>query len=132
MKFSYLDSIALSDVPVLSAEGLADAVVARVDAGQRVLALFGLPEARGVGLFCLLADESHRLTAMRTTPLNAFDSMTPRCPQVHLFERELFEQWNIRPEGHPAQARALLSAAERRDGDPARPRANPVLPNFGQ
>lgn len=38
---------------------------------------------------------------MRTTPLNAFDSMTPRCPQVHLFERELFEQWNIRPEGHP-------------------------------
>ena len=101
MKFSYLDSIALSDVPVLSAEGLADAVVARVDAGQRVLALFGLPEARGVGLFCLLADESHRLTAMRTTPLNAFDSMTPRCPQVHLFERELFEQWNIRPEGHP-------------------------------
>jgi Ni,Fe-hydrogenase III large subunit len=27
--------------------------------------------------------------------------MTPLCPQVHLFEREIAEQFGLRPEGHP-------------------------------
>src|SRR3954471_13635416 len=27
--------------------------------------------------------------------------MTPRCPEVHLFEREIAEQCGLRPEGHP-------------------------------
>ncbi len=102
MNFSHLDSIALADVPVLSAEALAENVIAGVKAGRRVLALFGLPEEQGVGLFCLLADDAaHTLSALRTPPLTTFRSMTPDCPQVHLFERELFEQWQIRPEGHP-------------------------------
>jgi Ni,Fe-hydrogenase III large subunit len=28
-------------------------------------------------------------------------SLTPRCPQVHLFEREIAEQYGVRPVGHP-------------------------------
>jgi Ni,Fe-hydrogenase III large subunit len=28
-------------------------------------------------------------------------SLTPECPAAHLFEREIAEQWNITPEGHP-------------------------------
>ena len=27
--------------------------------------------------------------------------MTPECPEAHLFERELAEQFGLRPEGHP-------------------------------
>ena len=30
-----------------------------------------------------------------------FSSMTPACPEVHLFEREIAEQWGVVPEGHP-------------------------------
>ena len=30
-----------------------------------------------------------------------FPSLTPDCPQVHLFEREIAEQYGVRPEGHP-------------------------------
>jgi Ni,Fe-hydrogenase III large subunit len=30
-----------------------------------------------------------------------YPSLTPACPQVHLFERELAEQFGIRPIGHP-------------------------------
>ena len=30
-----------------------------------------------------------------------FPSMTPECPQVHLFEREIAEQWGVVPKGHP-------------------------------
>jgi Ni,Fe-hydrogenase III large subunit len=32
---------------------------------------------------------------------SAFPSITPECAQVHLFEREIAEQWGLRPEGHP-------------------------------
>ena len=53
MEFGYTASIDLNDVPVLSAEELTTSVVASVQAGRRVLALFGLPEedGSGVGLF---------------------------------------------------------------------------------
>ena len=27
--------------------------------------------------------------------------MTAECPEVHLFEREIAEQWGVVPEGHP-------------------------------
>jgi len=30
-----------------------------------------------------------------------YSSLTPQCSQAHYFERELFEQWGIRPNGHP-------------------------------
>jgi Ni,Fe-hydrogenase III large subunit len=32
---------------------------------------------------------------------DAYPALTPDCPQAHLFEREIAEQWGIRPEGHP-------------------------------
>ena len=32
---------------------------------------------------------------------DAYPSLTPDCPQAERFEREIAEQWSIRPEGHP-------------------------------
>ena len=133
MDFGYTASIALNDIPVLSAGELTTSVFAAVQAGRRVLALFGLPEEdnSGVGLFCLLADDAtHTLSALRTEPLSAYDSMTPQCPQVHLFERELFEQWQIRPEGHP-WLKPVRYSGSRRIRAP-RPRRNALLPDNRQ
>jgi Ni,Fe-hydrogenase III large subunit len=31
----------------------------------------------------------------------SFDSLTPDCPQAHLFEREIAEQYGVHPDGHP-------------------------------
>ena len=36
-----------------------------------------------------------------TLDSDRFPSLTPDCPQVHLFEREIAEQCGVRPEGHP-------------------------------
>jgi Ni,Fe-hydrogenase III large subunit len=71
--------------------------------GQRVAALFGAPAGARVELFAVLADdEAGELRAARTQlPGEAFESMTPGCPEVHLFEREIAEQWGVRPLGHP-------------------------------
>ncbi len=40
-------------------------------------------------------------SAMTTLESDRFPSMTPDCPQVHLFEREIAEQYGVRPDGHP-------------------------------
>jgi Ni,Fe-hydrogenase III large subunit/Ni,Fe-hydrogenase III component G len=89
----------------LSWEQFRAGVVDGVASGQRVAALFG-NAAEGAGhvdLYAVLADSARGLLRVgRTTlPDDHFPSMTPDCPQVHLFEREIAEQFGIRPEGHP-------------------------------
>jgi Ni,Fe-hydrogenase III large subunit len=73
--------------------------------GQRVAALFGDdPGSNGtVDLYAVLADNTRSLLRVGKTTLDSdrFPSMTADCPQVHLFERELAEQYGVRPEGHP-------------------------------
>ncbi|MFH0879287.1 MAG: NADH-quinone oxidoreductase subunit C, partial [Lentisphaerota bacterium] len=73
-------------------------------AGQRAAAFFGVEaENDATDLFLVLADDStNRLEVARTRlEGGAFDSLTPECPQLHLFEREIAEQFGLRPEGHP-------------------------------
>ena len=41
------------------------------------------------------------MSATTTLDSDRFPSLTPDCPQVHLFEREIAEQYGVRPEGHP-------------------------------
>ncbi len=73
--------------------------------GQRVAALFGDAPATGecVDLYVVLADGARGRLGVAATALESdrYPSMTPDCPQVHLFERELAEQYGVRPEGHP-------------------------------
>jgi Ni,Fe-hydrogenase III large subunit len=56
-----------------------------------------------VDLYAVLADASHALLHAGKTRLDSdsFPSLTPHCPQVHLFEREIAEQFGVRPEWHP-------------------------------
>ena len=104
-EFDYREAVALNEVPVLTAEALGERILEHVRDGWRVLAYFGLPEAGGdgaAGLCCVLAqDAEQRLAAARTAPLPAFPSLAEACPQVELFEREIYEEWGILPEGHP-------------------------------
>ena len=60
-------------------------------------------EPTGVELYAVLADERHGLLRVGKTTLDSdrFPSLTPDCPQVHLFEREIAEQYGVCPEGHP-------------------------------
>lgn len=116
--FEYRQAVALDSLPILDAAGLGARILDAVDNGWRVLALFALPEpgraaaAAGecgdpklrpeAGLCCVLAhDAERRLAAARTAPLAAFPSLAEACPQVQLFEREIYEEWGILPEGHP-------------------------------
>jgi Ni,Fe-hydrogenase III large subunit len=78
-------------------------LVAAVKQGQRVAAMLALPNPHGVRLLAVVADDVHNELhlAMSSTVAETYPSMTPKCPQVHLFEREIAEQYGVRPEGHP-------------------------------
>jgi Ni,Fe-hydrogenase III large subunit len=92
-------------VPQLSFADFRGSIVDAVSGGQRVAALFGdVPDSTGnVDLYAVLADSTRALLRVGKATLDAdhFPSLTPDCPQVHLFERELAEQYGVRPEGHP-------------------------------
>jgi Ni,Fe-hydrogenase III large subunit len=92
-------------VPELPFPDFRHALLEAVGAGQRVAALFGDAQSPGGGLdlYAVLADHSRALLRVAKTPLTGdrFPSLTPDCPQVHLFEREVAEQFGVRPEGHP-------------------------------
>jgi Ni,Fe-hydrogenase III large subunit len=94
-----------ADVPCLSTAEFFGAIEEGVGDGARVAALFGDAEAGGreVSLYAILADEARSMLRVGRCRVEGerFPSLTPRCPQAHLFEREIAEQFGLVPEGHP-------------------------------
>jgi Ni,Fe-hydrogenase III large subunit len=77
-------------------------VIAAPAGGRRVAALFGIPRGQGVDVLAVLAADAEGVLEVAASDAPAsFASMTPECPEVHLFERELAEQHGLQPEGHP-------------------------------
>ncbi|MEN6452194.1 MAG: hypothetical protein ABFC96_17020 [Thermoguttaceae bacterium] len=93
----------LADCPVAPIDEFRQQVLDLVAAGARLSALFAYPTAEsGRRLMAVLAradDGDLAIVAAEVGP--EYAALTPDCPPAHLFEREIFEQWNIRPLGHP-------------------------------
>jgi Ni,Fe-hydrogenase III large subunit len=98
-------SIPRTQIPELSFADFRETIVDAVAGGERVAALFADPFVMmdGVQLYAVLAHARRALLFVGKTKLAAdrFPSLTPDCPQVHLFEREIAEQYGVCPEGHP-------------------------------
>ena len=96
-------AVALDGLQSLQVSELAEELAIAVRRGERVAALFGAARDGGVALVAVLAsDHDGALRIARSDPLvGAFPSLTLPLPSVHLFEREIFEQTGLRPEGHP-------------------------------
>jgi Ni,Fe-hydrogenase III large subunit len=92
-------AVAMGSIPHLSFEDFAAQAAAIVAGGGQVVQFFAFPHGAGVRLMAVLRDES-LLAAVCDAP-EAYPALTPRCPAFHLFEREIAEQYGIRPEGHP-------------------------------
>ncbi len=86
----------------LEQERFLETAAARLGAGGRALAYFAMPEDAGHRLVLALAfDRESRLEVYSSPWKGPFRSLTPSFPQLHLFEREIFEQSGLKPEGHP-------------------------------
>lgn len=99
------EPVRLTDVPELPLAALQEAVIEEVSDGARVSALFAVPRADSSDhdLYVVLAEDLENClrVARACVTGDRFTSLTPACPQVHLFEREILELRGLRPEGHP-------------------------------
>jgi Ni,Fe-hydrogenase III large subunit len=109
----------LRSVPVLIPTEFHAAVQEGVAEGLRVSAFFGVSVEGGTDLWAVLSDDIRTgLRFLRThVAVNATPSLTPRCPQVHLFEREIAEQFGLRFDGHPWFKPVRYHASWRPDRD---------------
>jgi Ni,Fe-hydrogenase III large subunit len=96
-------AFALADCPVLAEDEFRHEVVAGIAHGHQLAALLAYPQESGeFRLFAALTQAAEGNIAVTSTDVSRqYPSFTPDCPQAQLFERELFEQWNIEPVGHP-------------------------------
>ncbi|MDO3378292.1 NADH-quinone oxidoreductase subunit C [Geoalkalibacter halelectricus] len=94
--------VPLAELEILDFAAFAAALRQEVDAQGRIAALFAAPAGEQFDLFALVArDRQGQLAVLRSRVGTRFASLTPELPQVHLFEREIAEQYGLVPEGHP-------------------------------
>ena len=91
------------EVPAISAADFRQLVTDAVTGRYRLCAFFGCRTApAAVRLYAILGDDAEgRLLPLSTNVRDRFESITPQCPQAHLFEREIAEQTGIQITGHP-------------------------------
>jgi len=123
-------------VAVLDYDTFADAVLSEFASGSRVAAYFGVPpEGAGVGTLEMVAvmarERNANFAIYRTRVADRFQSLTPNCPQLHLFEREIAEQFGVVPEGHP-WLKPVRFAASWRPGHDAWGRDSNIHPLIGE
>lgn len=97
------EAILLKDITIMPFDKFSSSIMAQTDKGARVVSFWGVPNKNGtIDLFALLAHNKDGYLELASSNVkDVYPSLTPQLPQVHQFEREIFEQWNIRPDGHP-------------------------------
>ena len=91
--------IRISDIAVLPFTEFSDQAKAIVAQGGKVVQFFAYPAEGGVRFMAVLRTDA--LLAATCNAPETYPSLTASCPQFHMFEREIAEQYGIRPEGHP-------------------------------
>lgn len=123
-------SIGLMDVVSMAQEDFLSYVIEAVEHGVRIGALFAQPiEDNRVRLWTVLSYDSQSLILPLSCDLESgqYPSLTPHCPQAHWFEREIFEQWVVKPHGHPWLKPIRFHAPYRGQGAEDRPGAGPEI-----
>jgi Ni,Fe-hydrogenase III large subunit len=97
-------AIPAARLPRLPLAAFRELVIGAPGRGRRVAALFGhRPAAGPLELVAVLSADGEGLLEAAAARLDgdSYPAITPACPEVHLFEREIAEQHGVRPEEHP-------------------------------
>jgi len=98
-------AIARGDEPECDMGRFRQNILEAVADGARLSAFFGdcADQSGPVEMHAVLADDAAGVVHVTRTFVtnDEFHSLTPECPQAHLFEREIAEQFGLRPAGHP-------------------------------
>lgn len=102
------ERINLNDIPVLEIEDLKDAVISLCKQSFRPVMFFGKDWGTlGTRLFIVLSSKEGNLGNLFVSSVifprgqMEYESFTKDIPSFHMFEREFFEEFNIKPLNHP-------------------------------
>jgi len=99
LKVSNGCAVLRSDIPQLPFEDFRREALKIVKEGGKVVQYFGYQEDNTIKLLAVLRTDE--LLIAGTDAPDSYPSFTTECEPFHLFEREIAEQFGIRPEGHP-------------------------------
>ena len=95
-------AVPFADIPHTTMGEWLRIVMDATQAGYGLSALFAVKDGERHQVFTVLSSrEQHRIGVVRTTIGQAYPALTTDFPAAHWFERELYEQYGIEPEGHP-------------------------------
>ncbi len=95
-------AIPVAELPLLSLDRFREEILIAVESGGRIVSLFGQPAGDALRLYGAVATpEGGLAVGCADVTGDGYPALTPDCIQAHLFEREIAEQWGLRPEGHP-------------------------------
>jgi len=96
-------AVPLAKLPILSYERFTTLCRELVSSGGRIAAYFARPQGGDdFELFAIITrDWDGELLILRSSVGRTFPSFTLQCSEVHLFEREMAENYGVIPEGHP-------------------------------
>jgi len=106
-------SLPWAEVPASTAASLVEATAAALEHGGRLCAWFGVPEGGSARIVAVVAFDADNVLAVgRSTVVgptesmpfvvpNCYPALTLRHASAHLFEREVWEQHGLVPQGHP-------------------------------
>jgi Ni,Fe-hydrogenase III large subunit len=102
-RMSNAGSVPWQEVPEWPSAEFIAATEGELEHGGRLCAWFGVPEGLAIRLVAVVAlDAENTLAVGRSEPFKGgYPSLTLHNPQAHLFEREVWEQSGLVPEGHP-------------------------------
>ncbi len=99
--FTHGTSVLLDDIPLLAFERFAEEARGAIAEGASVLSFFALQDDIAQLYLFLGFPERGTIGGLRAQVDRSYPSLTPALPQAQLFEREIFENTGIVPEGHP-------------------------------
>ena len=93
----------IDEIPTLDIEDLRQEII---NINKRVVGFFGKREWNGVKLIVTLADDKEGKLFISSSFFDnnakkEYDSLTQVIPSFHMFEREFYEEYGIKPLNHP-------------------------------
>jgi Ni,Fe-hydrogenase III large subunit len=96
------ESIPMEAIPVVSDAAFHQAIASHVESGSHLSAILATPRKDNFLILAVLSSpKQEQIGLIATEALNDYISVTSECPAAQGFEREIFEQWGLRPKGHP-------------------------------
>ncbi|MBT3311305.1 MAG: hydrogenase [Desulfobacteraceae bacterium] len=100
LQISNGEAVARDRIPNLAFHDFRQEALNIVEQGGKVIHFFAYEGGSSVKLMAVLRTDKLLLVASCDAP-ESYPALTTQCEPFHMFEREIAEQFGIRPEGHP-------------------------------